>query len=727
MSAIVKRIYKITIKLTNNDENDEKEFTINNMSQILLQNFAASNSKELKNGVPDDLSHNSYIYMLKENFYIDNEVLKSIRGSKGEKNKFIFKDFGNRDREQIVNEFYTPILTYNDDTIKINILTQILIFALESIENAEKIADKKEPKYKDEKAKRTNKMDLLKRKIEAITKLPTDDSKAIKDFVANFIDILNILVEKNVMSYLQSIYDNTNDNSQDKINFRKNLTNIMLKINSDPNANSELNKIETYRYFLKFSYIDTIFETIQNNIILASKNGQQGNYSNFYRPNLLNNPEMSKQIIKENMKYVYPDKTNVETLAESEELDILLFHNILYIIKKIYLLDTTIICVKDEDNHEKKFFIKNLTLEETNPFKLDKVKSGDTFNVFINFKCDIKYINENPLLKINYIVDDTEILDKTNHLKIIEFEPKNFNKSQDFNKYSSTYIYDTIDYKSYDSKINKILNTIKMQKIIKSKEELFFNTIALNEFNNLLNINFKSSDDAIIKKNIYSNILYFLKNILKLYNGKEITHANASYFVYDTLITTDISNTDISNTNPTNPVLNFYSISENKSIKYNNFKGEKILKNFLKILNSLQLQKPSYNDKFDIYKVESRDARIERNSYYIFILFICYKADEKGNRPSLQKRVIGEVCLERAKILDKAFYNLIYSKLNIPETYLYNKLINLQKPKQAKTAKNKELPPNVEAEPKLEAQAKLEPKISGGNKKYTRKNYRRTF
>ena len=31
--------YKITIKLTNNDENDEKEFTITNMTQILLQNF----------------------------------------------------------------------------------------------------------------------------------------------------------------------------------------------------------------------------------------------------------------------------------------------------------------------------------------------------------------------------------------------------------------------------------------------------------------------------------------------------------------------------------------------------------------------------------------------------------------------------------------------------------------------------------------------------------------
>jgi hypothetical protein len=538
------------------------------------------------------------------------------------------------------------------------------------------------------------------------------------------------------MSYLKSVYDNTIDKSAEMLEFRTNLSNIMLKINSGPESNINLNKLETYRYFLDDKNIDAIFEIIQNNIALASKNSQQGSYGYNNRPNLLNTPEMFKQILKENIKYVYPDKTNIETLAESEEQDILLFNNILYILKKIYLLDTTIISVVIDDKNKiitKKFFIKNLTLEEPNPFKIDKLKNDNKnfYNVFINFKCDIKYINENPLLKINYIIDDTEILDKTNHLKVIEFEPKNFNKSQEFNKYSSTYIYDTFDYKSNESKINKILNTIKMQKIIKTKEELFYNDIALNEFNDLLNIKFKADtdptkDEDIKKTRIGPNIVYFLKNILKLYNGKEITHSNASYFVYDTLITNDISSNI--NSNPTNSVLNFYSISENKTIKYNNFKSEKILKNFSKRLDALQLQTTTpYTDKFDIYKVKSRDNRITRNSYYIFILFICYKADEKGNKPSLQKRLIGEVCLNRAKILDKAFYNSIYSKFNISETYLYNKLINLQKPKQAKTAKNKDIPPNptLDARPNLDAQPPLQEKISGGNKNHTRKKIRR--
>jgi hypothetical protein len=726
MSGTSRKVYKINIKLTNNDENEEKEFAINNISQILLQNFAESSP----NGLPRDLSDTNYIYMLKDNYYIDNEILKSIRGSKGEKIKYEFKNFASSKPEQIGNEFYKPILRYYDNTTKIEVLTQILKFALEAIDYSKKFADKPSD---EEQREKEDKKSLLQRKQTELTRLqnykpPPSDETINEDIIELFDDILKILVEKNVMSYLKTVYENTNDKSETMLKFRNNLSNIMLKINSGPETNINLNKLETYRYFLNDKNIDAIFETIQNNIALASKSSQQGSYAYYNRPNLLNTPEMFKQILKENIKYVYPDKTNIETLAESEEQDILLFHNILYILKKIYLLDTTIISVKINEKNKiitKKFFIKNLTLEETNPFKLDKIKGESVkfYNAFINFKCDIKYINENPLLKINYIIDDTEILDKTNHLKVIEFEPKNFNKNQEFNKYSSTYIYDTFDYKPNESKINRILNTIKMQKIIKTKEELFYNDIALNEFNDLLDIKF-GTGDKIQEEKIGPNIVYFLKNILKLYNGKEITHANSSYFVYDTLITNDISS-NINSTNTSNPILNFYSISENKTIKYNNFKAEKILKNFSKRLEVLQLIDKTpinyKNDKFDVYKVSSRDFRITRNSYYIFILFICYKADEKGNKPSLQKRLIGEVCLNRAKILDKAFYNSIYSKFNISETYLYNKLINLQKPKQAKTAKNKDIPPN----PTLDAQPPLDAKISGGNKNHTRKKIRR--
>lgn len=139
MAATVRRKYKITIKLTNNDENDEKEFIITNMKQILLQNFA-----EEEGGIPRDLSGgNSFIYMLKDIYYIDNEVLKSIRVTKAENNKYVFKNFNSITPEQIINEFYTPILSSTDTVNKIAILLQTLQFAKEFIENSDKIAKKK--------------------------------------------------------------------------------------------------------------------------------------------------------------------------------------------------------------------------------------------------------------------------------------------------------------------------------------------------------------------------------------------------------------------------------------------------------------------------------------------------------------------------------------------------------------------------------------------------------
>ena len=245
MAGIVRKVYKINIKLTNNDENEEKEFTINNISQILLQNFA-----ELSNGLPDDLSEKNHIYMLKDNYYIDSEILKSIRATKGEKNKYEFKNFKTTGAEQIANEFYKPILRYTDNTIKIKILKEILKFAVDAIEYSKKLADNPSRAEQEERAE---KIGLLNAKLRNIANLQPND-KAIDEF---FDDILKILVEKNIMSYLKSIYENTNDRNLDE--FRNNLSNIMLKINSDPEKNINLNKLETYRYFLDDKNIEAIF------------------------------------------------------------------------------------------------------------------------------------------------------------------------------------------------------------------------------------------------------------------------------------------------------------------------------------------------------------------------------------------------------------------------------------------------------------------------------------
>ena len=404
------------------------------------------------------------------------------------------------------------------------------------------------------------------------------------------------------------------------------------------------------------------------------------------------------------MKYVYPDKTNIDTLVESEKQDIILFHNILYIIKKIYLIDTTIIVAEDIDSDKtKKFYIKNITLEENNPFKQEYL-SNTNYEATIRFKCDITYININPILKINYIIDDQELLEKNTPLKMVEFNPNNFTKIKYSKPYKSIFIYDNINYREKEYNINKIFNTIKIQKIIKNKEEIFYNDTALNIFNEELNIEGPVVKEAKKKDNISSNILYFLKDVLKLYKGCEFNDNNNKYFVYDTLISTDISNSEPK----------FYSISQGKSIQYNNLKKDKILKIFKKkhdLLISLTnttnttettdttgnastntpLNEVWKNDKYEIYKLAPKDSRIgERNTYTIFIVLLCYKADANGNKPDIQKRLITEVCLDRAKTLDKAFYDLFYNRFNISETFLYNKLVNVRKSKQAVTVKNKD-------------------------------------
>jgi hypothetical protein len=203
MSGISRKVYKINIKLTNNDENDEKEFVIDNISQILLQNFAELSN----NALPHGLTENNHIYMLKDNYYIDNEILKSIRGSKGEKNKYEFKNFGTVSDDVIINEFYKPILRYNDNIIKIKVLTQILNFAADTIEYSKKytdVPDSRDQQQQEKQAKinseKQAKIDLLRRKINEITRLRDDNTstsnKAIDDFID---DILRILIGKNVM------------------------------------------------------------------------------------------------------------------------------------------------------------------------------------------------------------------------------------------------------------------------------------------------------------------------------------------------------------------------------------------------------------------------------------------------------------------------------------------------------------------------------------------------
>ena len=771
--ATTKRLYTIKIVLTKNNDAYEKEFIIDKMSQILLENFAERSM--------DTTIAELKLLMSRENAYIDSDVLQQIKSltSKSQNSKYKFMEFSGRNEVDIKNEFYETIGNHSLVAIRNDTLKFILQIALDFLNNDEvQTSIQSKATTPDKQAalqsERENEITKIQRFIDRIN---SDANEEIfyDDVIKN---LFRLLTSKPLMSEIKNKYNIINkDKDKDKINekFRTNLSNIMLNKSSDLDDTIKFHTHEKYEYFLDTKYLDYIFSAINDNM---NKALNPDTYSGIYRtPTLFNTKEKRMQIIKENVKYVFPNKTNIELLDDNEEQTVLLFHNILYIIKKIYLVDTTIINAEDIDSGTtKKFYVKNLKLEENNPF-IRSMGPDSSLIATIKFRADITYINRNPILKINYILDNKEILDNTIPLKISDFEPNNFLTNPSSNNYKSIYIYDTIEYNLYDAKIKRLLNSIKIQKIIKNKEEMFFNETALNEFNDLLDIKFEGLDKKIIDndraeiiendnkikdRNIPLNIIYLLKNVLKLYNGKEIKHNNDKYFVYDTLISHKLpDNEDTTKTTPTSTsrptstptsTPKFYSIAQNKVIDYKNINSEKVIKLFKKKrelmlpnnqsapVDSGPAPRPNIHltDKFDVYKIIPKDNRLsDTNTYLIFIVFLCYKADEQGNKPNMQKRLVTEVCLERARTLDKAFNDLFYTKLNIPETYLYTKLLNFNKSKKAipaildkKDETNYDKKDETNYDKKDETKSyKMkkegfdleEKKIIGGKKKYTLK------
>ena len=730
MAANTKKLYNIKIILTKNNDAYEKEFIIENIDQILLENFAETT-------IASDLSH-SKLLMIRENAYIDSDVLQQIRSltSKSQNNKYKFMETYGKSNLDIRNEFYEIIGNSSDVKLRNDTLKFILQIALKFLENVQvqNAIHEKDNSSAKETAEATRIADI--NKLKQFIEFEYSSKSESENFYENVIkDLYSLLTSKPVMSDIKNKYNIINK-TKDKASetFRTNLSNIMLNKSADLDDTIKFHNHEKYEYFLDTKYLDYIFTAISDNM---SKALNPDNNTSIYRtPTLFNTKEKRMQIIKENVKYVFPNKTNVELLDDNEEQTILLFHNILYIIKKIYLVDTTIIEAEDTDSSiKKKFYVKNLKLEENNPF-IRSMGPDNSLIVTMKFSADITYINQNPILKINYIVDNKEIIDTDTPLKLFDFEPNNFLTNPNSNNYKSIYIYDTIDYLSYDAKIRRLLNTIKIQKIIKNKEEIFFNETALNEFNDLLDIEFSEIEDKIKERNIPLNIIYFLKNTLKLYNGKEIKHNNEKFFVYDTLITHKLPDT-------TDNTCTFFSIAQNKVIDYKNVKSEKIVKIFKKrrelMIPKTQEQAAALpdapvapnvhiTDKFDVYKIIPKDKRIkDTNTYLIFIVFLCYKADEQGNKPNMQKRLVAEVCLERARTLDKAFNSLFYTKLNIPETYLFTKLSNFNKSKKAIPApvildKNSENNPDKKYADKKYDDKKYDDK-KYADKKYDDKKY----
>jgi hypothetical protein len=363
MSATNRRFYKITIKLTTNDI-AEKEFTIENMGQILLDNFAEKDS-------PNN-DYNKLLYMLGETYYINNDVLQKIRElSKVQNKNYKFLDFLRLTSPQIENMFYSKIFAYNNNEENKKLVYDTMQYIIRVVK---RYFDKYDTRVIDQDTYKKNFFSrynidypTLKRNINAFSEAVSNN----KEY--NFADEIpseimsDILCDKDVMSKIRSAYEDVN--SEDAIKFKNNLNTIMTKISAD-NTN-KLKDLEKYEYFLDKINIEYIFDTIHTKMT-DPINSQEQSYGYYGRSSssLINTSENRKKIISDNLKYVYPNKTNVELLDDNEENNVILFNNVLYIVKKIYLLDTTIIKADDDKDISKLFYIKNLTLEKNNPFKI---------------------------------------------------------------------------------------------------------------------------------------------------------------------------------------------------------------------------------------------------------------------------------------------------------------------------------------------------------------------
>ena len=406
----------------------------------------------------------------------------------------------------------------------------------------------------------------------------------------------------------------------------------------------------------------------------------------------LNDNRAKEEIYNKYYKYLFPTKKDISSLTDLDKDKILMFNNVYYIIKNIYLLDDTIISVTNyktnNTQQKKKYYIKHIGLRELddkNNVTHFQIKDNE---VIIFMKATLEYIIENPILQINYLIDDLENARQKFVPQSYILEPKDI--SNNYSNYNKIYIHDKINYKNISSDIDYFAKVLRKKNTIKNKEEIFLNTQALKLFNNYFKAQLnKPYTQAMME----SNIKFLLYVIFKFYNNKVFK----KYYIADTYI------------QYLNESNKYYSIT-NKSIINETSEKYDIISTIFKE-SSQEEQEPE--DIKSIYKkFNSYDARLEDNKVYkINVVFRCF-LDINGKKPTLGRKLIAVSCLSRAQKLDEAFTNTLYKAFRLPENYLYNKLANI-------THKQK---PNVTLEKNI---ANIEGGKISKNYKYSKNNTRK--
>ncbi len=627
------------------DSFNNNYYIINNMNDILIEDFIKDENYKYFN--QNYNTNDNPIYIINDSYYLDSNVINTIKRNSSAKfpnynstiavKKFEFKKYHEK--------FYsnTTLKTkYQDELFK--------IFKDTFIDVINNLRPRKSQESIDE----------MEDDLENIT---TYDALFAYNKFINDDAIGSELFHK----YIQNIYDTTTSISEKEA----------LQAFYNISYSSLGNKFK-YEYFLSLETINNIFKIIQENSIIDQYDR---------RKSLLNSTQIKEDIYNRYFKYVFPNKKDINNLTDPDKDIILMFYNVYYIIKNIYLLDNTIINVtnfrikNDSKKENKKYYISHVSLldlkDNITHFKIEKNK------VIIFIKATLKYIIENPILQINYLIDDLENVRQSFLPQSNILLPKDINTN--YSSYDKIYIHDKVNYSNNTHEIDSIVVDARKKEFIKNKEELFLNTKALKLFNYFFKRKIQGTSQ-VDPKIIASNIKFLLYNIFKFYNNKEFK----KYYIADTYIQYFTNNS---------PINQYLSITNGKISKTT--EKYDVISSLFSQLSQPQLPSSTPQPNKIYEEIASSDARLVNNIIYkINVVFRCY-LDKTGKKPTFVRTLIAEKCLARAQKLDSAFTETLYRTFNLPENYLYNKLANITRKQKANIASANIVPENKMLENKM--------------------------
>lgn len=439
----------------------------------------------------------------------------------------------------------------------------------------------------------------------------------------------------------------------------------------------------------------------------------------------LNSRDAITRYIVDYHKYINNSKKTSD-FDDDEKMDALMFYNVMYLLKNIYLKKQTILTnIQGEQYYVDEILFYDLPYIHMVKKDYDKPKK---INVYLRIKT-IPIIDI-PIIKIHYIVDDLEL----QSLKLSaprEFKPGDLDK--DFAKYSTMYIFDKFKYKQETDSMTAFFNSLKSEKRIDKIQELFFSADIVNKYKKRYNEQHKrqkkesesETDDTIKYNNINANILYLLRQNFNLIDNK-ISIDNTS--IDDTYIAYNISTVEVQKDGRNQPsvALKYHSIMTNKNYEnYDNPKKEDIIKTI--IAEHLKRYNVNYSDNNFFYTDDRTDERLRAKVYNIIVIFRTFKQGSSKKSPSLMRRYIGDECLSNAVTLDSIFSKLFYKTIGLPDKYLYDKLAGLANRSIAKsdtkgdtkgdTKSSTPLVPNIPGLPNIPIPTK-------GGKKHNTKKFR---